>query len=135
MPEEILSKSERVQTREEIGLYLCNVADKLEQGDAIILKSGSESVTMEPPARPTFEIKILTIHMDYFLYSIHSTGLASISSDLSCFINNCGSSGIVTFASSRIFDSSHGSRRSPITSATISAKRANVTSPLELFIL
>jgi amphi-Trp domain-containing protein len=57
MPEEVLFKSESEQTREEIASYLRSVADKLEQGEAITLKSGSESVTMEPPARPTFEVK------------------------------------------------------------------------------
>ncbi|WP_254810555.1 amphi-Trp domain-containing protein [Natronosalvus amylolyticus] len=57
MPEEILFKSESDHSREEIAAYLQRVADKLEQGDAITLKSGSESVTMEPPARPTFEVK------------------------------------------------------------------------------
>ncbi|GAB7009053.1 amphi-Trp domain-containing protein [Halorubrum trueperi] len=57
MPEEILFKSESEQTREEIASYLRSVADKLEQGDTVTLTSGSESVTMEPPARPTFEVK------------------------------------------------------------------------------
>jgi len=57
MPEEVLFKSESAQSREEIAAYLHRVAEKLEQGDAITLKSGSESVTMEPPARPTFEVK------------------------------------------------------------------------------
>ncbi|KYH24045.1 hypothetical protein HAPAU_41240 [Halalkalicoccus paucihalophilus] len=57
MPEEVLFKSESNQSRDEIAAYLRRVADKLEQGDAITLKSGSESVTMEPPARPTFEVK------------------------------------------------------------------------------
>lgn len=57
MPEEVLFKSESDQTREEIASYLRRVADKLEQGDSITLKSGSESVTMEPPARSTFEVK------------------------------------------------------------------------------
>ena len=57
MPEEVLFKSESVQTREEIASYLRSVADKLDQGEAVTLKSGSESVTMEPPARPTFEVK------------------------------------------------------------------------------
>ncbi len=57
MPEEVLFKSENDQTREEIASYLRRVADKLEQGEAVTLKSGSESVTMEPPARPTFEVK------------------------------------------------------------------------------
>ncbi|AXG09467.1 amphi-Trp domain-containing protein [Haloplanus rubicundus] len=57
MPEEVLFKSESDQTREEIASYLRSVADKLDRGEAITLKSGSESVTMEPPARPTFEVK------------------------------------------------------------------------------
>ncbi len=57
MPEEVLFKSESDQSREEIAAYFRRVADKLEQRDAITLKSGSESVTMEPPARPTFEVK------------------------------------------------------------------------------
>ncbi|WP_254533670.1 amphi-Trp domain-containing protein [Natrinema gelatinilyticum] len=57
MPEEVLFKSESGQTREEIASYLHSVAEKFEQGDAVTLKSGSESVTIEPPARPTFEVK------------------------------------------------------------------------------
>ncbi|WP_049921175.1 amphi-Trp domain-containing protein [Halopiger djelfimassiliensis] len=57
MPEEVLFESESDQTREEIASYLRTVAEKLERGDAVTLKSGSESVTMEPPARPTFEVK------------------------------------------------------------------------------
>lgn len=57
MPEEVLFKSESEQSREEIAAYLRRVAEKLEQGDAITLTSGTESVTMEPPARPTFEVK------------------------------------------------------------------------------
>jgi amphi-Trp domain-containing protein len=57
MPEEVLFKSESAQSRDEIASYLRSVADKLEQGDAITLKAGSESVTMDPPARPTFEVK------------------------------------------------------------------------------
>ncbi len=57
MPEEVLFKSESNQTREEIASYLHSVAEKLEQGAPITLKSGADSVTMEPPARPTFEVK------------------------------------------------------------------------------
>lgn len=57
MPEEVLFKSESDQSRAEIAAYLRRVSDKLERGDAITLKSGSESVTMELPARPTFEVK------------------------------------------------------------------------------
>jgi len=57
MPEEVLFKSESDQSREEIAAYLRKVADDLESGDAITLKAGSESVTLNPPARPTFEVK------------------------------------------------------------------------------
>ncbi|MFW6003749.1 MAG: amphi-Trp domain-containing protein [Halanaeroarchaeum sp.] len=57
MPEEVLFKSESPQSREDIATYLRTVADKLEQGGPITLRSGGESVTMEPPARPTFEVK------------------------------------------------------------------------------
>ncbi|PCR89546.1 amphi-Trp domain-containing protein [Natrinema ejinorense] len=57
MPEEVLFKSERDQSRKEIAAYLRRVAEKLEQGEPITLTSGAESVTMEPPARTTFEVK------------------------------------------------------------------------------
>jgi len=57
MPEEVLFKSESDQPREAIASYLRSVAEKLERGDAVTLTAGSESVTMEPPARPTFEVK------------------------------------------------------------------------------
>ncbi|MEF8825842.1 MAG: amphi-Trp domain-containing protein [Halapricum sp.] len=57
MPEEVLFKSESNQSREEIASYLRTVAENLESGAAIGLKSGSESVTLDPPARPTFEVK------------------------------------------------------------------------------
>ena len=57
MPEEVLFKSESKQSREEIASYLRKVADNLDSGNAISLKAGSESVTLNPPARPTFEVK------------------------------------------------------------------------------
>jgi amphi-Trp domain-containing protein len=57
MPEEVLFKSESDQERAEIASLLRRVADNLEDGDPITLKAGSESVTLEPPARPTFEVK------------------------------------------------------------------------------
>ncbi|WP_231186337.1 amphi-Trp domain-containing protein [Haladaptatus sp. DYF46] len=57
MPEEVLFKSESDQTREEIAALLRRVADNLENKDAITLKAGNESVTLDPPARPTFEVK------------------------------------------------------------------------------
>ena len=57
MPETVLFESESVQSRDDIAASLRSVADKLDQGESIILSSGDESVTMEPPARPTFEVK------------------------------------------------------------------------------
>ena len=57
MPEEVLFKFEQSMTRAEIADYLHSVADKLEAGDDLTLEAGSESVTMAPPGRPTFEIK------------------------------------------------------------------------------
>ncbi|TQQ81433.1 amphi-Trp domain-containing protein [Halonotius roseus] len=57
MPEDVLFSSEQRHTRAEIATYLRNVADKLDAGEAVTLRSGAETVTMEPPARPTFEVK------------------------------------------------------------------------------
>jgi amphi-Trp domain-containing protein len=57
MPEEVLFKSESAQSRADIASYLRSVADKLEDEDSVTLTSGAESVTMDPPARPTFEVK------------------------------------------------------------------------------
>ncbi|MGQ4557526.1 amphi-Trp domain-containing protein [Halobellus sp. GM3] len=57
MPEEVLFKSESRQSREAIASYLRSVADKLDGGGPITLAAGEQSVTMEPPAQPTFEVK------------------------------------------------------------------------------
>ncbi|ERG91454.1 MAG: hypothetical protein J07HQW1_01488 [Haloquadratum walsbyi J07HQW1] len=57
MPEEVLFKSETNQSRDEIAAYLRSVATNLEKAEPITLTFGGESVTMEPPARPTFEVK------------------------------------------------------------------------------
>ena len=57
MPEEVLFESESRRTREEIAAYLRTVADSLESGDAITLREGEQSVTMDPPAQPAFEGK------------------------------------------------------------------------------
>ncbi len=57
MPEEVLFKFERRMDNSEIAEYLRTVADTLESGGELTLEAGSDSVTMEPPARPTFEIK------------------------------------------------------------------------------
>jgi amphi-Trp domain-containing protein len=57
MPEEVLFKSESSQSRADIASYLRRVADNLDAGDDITLRAGDQSVTMSPPARPTFEVK------------------------------------------------------------------------------
>ncbi|ELY48068.1 amphi-Trp domain-containing protein [Natronorubrum sulfidifaciens] len=57
MPEEVLFKFEQRMERGDIATYLRTVADSLENGDPISIEAGGESVTMTPPARPTFEIK------------------------------------------------------------------------------
>ncbi|ADD03857.1 uncharacterized protein Nmag_0265 [Natrialba magadii ATCC 43099] len=57
MPEDVLFKFEQELSRDEIAAYLRAAADNLEQGDDITLSAGSDSVTMSPPANPTFEIK------------------------------------------------------------------------------
>jgi len=57
MPEEVLFESESRRTRDEIAAYLRTVADSLESGDAITLRKGEQSVTMDPPTRPAFEVK------------------------------------------------------------------------------
>jgi amphi-Trp domain-containing protein len=58
MPEEVLFESESDQSREEIASYLRKVADTLDSGGVMNLKAGSASVTIDPPARSTFEVKV-----------------------------------------------------------------------------
>jgi amphi-Trp domain-containing protein len=58
MPEEILFESESVQSRSEIADYLRTVADSLEAGDEVTFSAGEQSTAVEPPERPTFEVKI-----------------------------------------------------------------------------
>ncbi|WP_435333426.1 amphi-Trp domain-containing protein [Haloarchaeobius sp. TZWWS8] len=57
MPEEVLFKTESRKSRADIAALLRTVADKLEAGDSITLSAGDQSVTLDPPAQPTFEIK------------------------------------------------------------------------------
>ncbi len=57
MPETVLFESESEQSRAAVASYLRRVADNLDAGDAITLRAGEESVTMDPPDRPTFEVK------------------------------------------------------------------------------
>jgi amphi-Trp domain-containing protein len=58
MPEEILFEDERRQTRAEVASYLRSIADKLDDDGPITFTAGGESVSVEPPARPTFEVKV-----------------------------------------------------------------------------
>lgn len=55
--EEVLFKTERSQDRAEIAQYLRAVADKLDSGEPLTLTAGDQSVTLDVPARPTFEVK------------------------------------------------------------------------------
>jgi amphi-Trp domain-containing protein len=57
MPEEVLFETERRMDRNDIASYLRTVAEKLESGGDIALSAGDQSVTLAPPARPTFEVK------------------------------------------------------------------------------
>ena len=57
MPEDVLFKSESRRSREEIAAYLRTVADSLEEGAALTLRQGDDSVSLDPPAQPTFEVK------------------------------------------------------------------------------
>lgn len=57
MPEEVLFEIERQQPRDDIAEYLRSVAEKLETSEDITLRSATDSVTLEIPNRPTFEVK------------------------------------------------------------------------------
>ena len=57
MAEEVLFNSEREQSRAEIAAYLRQVADSLDADEELTLRAGEQSVTMDPPARLTFEVK------------------------------------------------------------------------------
>lgn len=58
MPEIVLFESESKQERSEIAAYLRKIADNLESGGEITLQKGDESVTVDPPTAPTFEVKV-----------------------------------------------------------------------------
>ncbi len=58
MPEKTLFKSESKFSRSKIANYLRSVADSLESGDPITLKSGDQSVTVDPPGQVTFEVEV-----------------------------------------------------------------------------
>jgi len=56
--EEVLFEHERRQSRSEAASVLRDVADRLDAGDPVTLSAGGESVTMDVPANPTFEVKV-----------------------------------------------------------------------------
>jgi amphi-Trp domain-containing protein len=58
MSEEVLFKNERKQSREEIAAYLQTVSEKLSAGEEITLRTNDEEVTLDPPSRSTFEVKV-----------------------------------------------------------------------------
>jgi amphi-Trp domain-containing protein len=55
--EEVIFETEQPFTRAEIASYLHRVADNLESGEPVTLRAGGQSVTLDVPARPTFEVK------------------------------------------------------------------------------
>ncbi|MFD1515207.1 amphi-Trp domain-containing protein [Halomarina rubra] len=55
--EETLFKSESTLDRSAIADHLRAVADKLDAGEPIVLTAGEETLSLEVPARPTFEVK------------------------------------------------------------------------------
>jgi amphi-Trp domain-containing protein len=57
MPEEVLFETERRMNRRDVAEYLRTVADKLESGGDISLSAGDQSVRLDPPEQPTFEVK------------------------------------------------------------------------------
>ena len=57
MPEEVLFETESHRTRAEVASYLRAFADKLDADGPITLTAGDQSVTVDPPDRPTFEVK------------------------------------------------------------------------------
>jgi amphi-Trp domain-containing protein len=58
MPETVLFESETKLSRADIATVLRDTADKLDAGDPVTLSVGDDSITLDPPATPTFEVKV-----------------------------------------------------------------------------
>lgn len=58
MPEEVLFEFETKMERAEIAGYLRRVADSMDAGDPITLSAGDQSTTLDPSARPVFEVNV-----------------------------------------------------------------------------
>ena len=56
--EEVLFEHEQRQTRAETAAVLRDVADRLDAGEAVTLSASGESITLDVPANPTFEVKV-----------------------------------------------------------------------------
>lgn len=57
MPEEVLFETESKLSRAEIASILRNTADKLAADEPVTLSAGNDSITLNPPATPEFEVK------------------------------------------------------------------------------
>ncbi|WP_225334764.1 amphi-Trp domain-containing protein [Halomicrobium urmianum] len=57
MAEEVLFETESTRSRADVAAYLRTVADRLEDGDALSLNAGNQSVTLDPPETVEFEVK------------------------------------------------------------------------------
>ncbi len=55
--EEVLFKTEERHSRATVADYLRRIADNLEAGEPITLSTGEESITLDVPENPTFEVK------------------------------------------------------------------------------
>jgi len=56
--EEVLFVHERRTDRATIAEQLRTVADNLEAGEPVSLSAGSDSISLDVPARPEFEVKV-----------------------------------------------------------------------------
>ncbi|MFB6206984.1 MAG: amphi-Trp domain-containing protein [Haloglomus sp.] len=58
MPEEVLFESESMRSRSEVATYLRDVAEALEADGAVTLSAGDQSISVTPPNRVEFEVKV-----------------------------------------------------------------------------
>lgn len=58
MSEEVLFEAESMRSRSEVATYLREVADALESDGAVTLSAGDQSVSVTPPSRVEFEVKV-----------------------------------------------------------------------------
>ena len=56
--EEVLFETESVQDRAAVADYLNAVAERLAAGESVTLEAGSESISLDPPERVEFEVKV-----------------------------------------------------------------------------